>query len=336
MITKNNFLNTKVHFYLNDENIVYSSGKKIYFKANENNFVLDFSNFFEKYFYRFRLLARLFRINRLNVIRLSSKKYLVIEKGKLYIIFNGIAHYKFKFPFTKYVHVNTISVHKNSIVVGEYGNSMGKYDVGVFFSNDGGDSWKRISLFKKKEVKEILAVYFDDFTNNYWVFTGDKINESKVVVFSDDWTYIKSIGENNLKFRSISAFFFKNHVIWYMNNPFGDSYVIKYLRENGKIIIGQKLPGPAWYSILFEDKYYLSITSEKSYNSNDVFLLSSDDAENWKVENIFFKDCYPKNLFLYGLINFAQIDLKSNSIACYFESVNDYDGKTLFLNNERN
>tara|TARA_B100000787_G_scaffold170189_1_gene164704 strand:+ start:8755 stop:9753 length:999 start_codon:yes stop_codon:yes gene_type:complete len=331
MNTKNKFLNTKVHFYLNDENIVYSKGKKIFFKSNEKNFVLDFSNFFEKCFYRFTLLARLFRINRLNVIRLSSEKYMVIEKGKLYIIFNGIIHYKFKFPFTKYVHVNTISINKNSIVVGEYGNSMGKYDVGVFFSNDGGDSWKRISLFKKKEVKEILAVYFDDFTNNYWVFTGDKINESKVVVYSEDWTYIKCIGENNLNFRSISAFFFKNHVTWYMNNPFGDSYVIKYLREKDEIIIGQKLPGPAWYSISYGCKYYLSIASEKSNNPNDTFLLSSDDAENWNVEKIFIKDCLPKNLFLFGLINFAQLDLESSSFACYFESVNDYDGQTLFF-----
>tara|TARA_B110000003_G_C16650890_1_gene534081 strand:+ start:734 stop:1744 length:1011 start_codon:yes stop_codon:yes gene_type:complete len=335
MHIKNKFLNARVHFYLNDENVVYSKGKKIFFKSSEKKIILDFSNFFEKWFCKFRLLSRLLRIDRFNVIRLSSEKYMIINKGKLYMIINGLIYYKFKFPFTKYVHVNTISVNKNSIAIGEYGNSKGKHDVGVFFSKDGGNNWTRISLFKKKEVKEILAVYFDDLSTNYWVFTGDKINESKVVIFSQDWTYVKTVGENNLKFRSISAFFFKNHVIWYMNNPFGESYVVKFLRENGKIIIGQKLPGPAWYSISLGDKYYLSIASEKSIHQNEVFLLSSKNAEKWKTEKIFIKDCFPKNLFLFGLINFAQLDLESNLVACYCESVNDYDGKTFFLDYER-
>ena len=336
MNIQNEIANLRVHFFDDDENLVYSIGKKVYLVIDGKKKKFDFSSKFDNLISSSKLLSRLFRINRLNVVRISKFEYLVINNGKLYMINNSIINFKFNFPFTKYVHNNTISVHNDNIVVGEYGNSNSKFDVGIYKSDNKGITWRRISLFKKGVVKQILAIYFDPYTKNYWVFTGDKINEIKIAIYSKDFVFIKFIGEKNLIFRAISVFFFKNHVLWYMNNPFGDSYVIKYNRINGTVEKCQKLPGPAWYSIYLGNKYYLSIASESSYKSNDIFLLSSSDGESWNIEKIFKKDIFPKFLFLYGLITFAEVKKNDKTLVCFVEAVKKKDSKTLFLDVKNN
>ena len=326
---KDNKFKGRIHYYYDENNNVFSHGRKLTLVNNGIKYKYNFNNFITRLLYKVSLLKRLFRLDRINVVKTSDSDYLIICNRKVYQIRNTELNFKFKFPFTKYVHPNNICVNKNTIVIGEYGDSKSKYNVGVFISKNKGVSWQKKILFSKGEIKQILSVYFDKYSNNYWVFTGDSKRESKIYLFDQNWNLKTKLGQNNLKYRAISAFFFKKHVIWCMNNPFGKSYVIKYMRDKHEIIKGEYLPGPAWYSTLAHDKIYISIASEVSYYNNDVYLMSSSDAENWKVEKIFKKDIYSKKLFLHGLLTFTKYSAFKNSLLFFCEAVSKFDGYTV-------
>ena len=334
-----NFINNKfkgrIHYYYDENNNVFSQGRKLTLVINGIIHVFDFNNYFTKLLYNFSLFRRLFRLDRINVFKTSDSDYLIICNKMVYQIRNTELNFKFKFPFTKYVHPNSICINKNTIIIGEYGDSKSKYNVGVFISENKGLSWQKKILFSKGEIKQILSVYYDKYKNNYWVFTGDNKRESKIFLFDHNWKLKNKLGQNNLKYRAISAFFFKKHVIWCMNNPFGKSYVIKYMRDNHEIIRGENLPGPAWYSTLTNDKIYISIASEVSYYKNDVYLMSSSNAENWKIEKIFKKDIFSKKLFLHGLLTFTRQNSIKNSLLFFCEAVRKFDGYTVKLLNEK-
>jgi hypothetical protein len=276
-----------------------------------------------------RLISRLLRLERINVLKISASRLLVIYMGEVFVydIHTGILSAVYKFQRTRYVHTQSIAVSGSQIVVGEYGKVGPFKDVGVLASNDAGITWRYFPLFARGSTKNILAVKYDDIGDQYWIFTGDSETESEIALFDRDFNRKASIGRG-LDFRAISSFYLPTKVVWLTDNPFGESGVFVYDRESGKISAGHSLPGPVWYCTEVGGKAYACTAAEDVSGAagQNVYLLSSGDYVNWQTVCQFRKDRLDKRLFLYGLGTFPVHSARTENIYVNFDAVRGYDG----------
>jgi hypothetical protein len=323
--------NFRYHKYFDDFNFIKSVGGKIILCKNgiTSTFIVDYPFFV--FFARFNLFRRLLRLNRINIRELPNDDILVIYNFKLYLIQDYIVRKKITFNFTRYVHDETISIENNKIVIGEYGNSNGKYAVGVYISNDFGVSWIKRDLHSPGVVKNILSVKFDTFSQKYWVFFGESKEQSRIETYDLDWSLNEIIGFGDILYRAISSFFTSNTVFWFMNNPGGDSFLIKYDRFSGKITKGYKFPGPIWYSTFNNGQFFLSTASEES-TSNKIYVLVSNNCEDWEIIKAYEKDLFNKKYFLYGMVSFPIQHNTINKLLIYCEALKNNDNKMDFIN----
>jgi hypothetical protein len=276
-----------------------------------------------------RVASRLLRIHRINVLRISKTKILIIYRNGVFIYelptlaLTQVHH----FPLTHYVHTQSISVHEGRIVIGEYGNIGRSKSVGALISLDGGTTWNYRSIFDQGLVKNILAIKYDVHDQNYWVFTGDSHSESGIYLFDQDFKLRKTVG-TGLAFRAISSFHLVDKVVWLTNNPFGTSKVQAYDRNSGRIGTGPSLPGPVWYSAqLGSDIYCCTAAEDVAGEAGDhVYVLHSCDYLHWDVLYQFKKDRMNKRLFLYGLGTFPQMGKANLTAYLNLDAVEAFDG----------
>jgi hypothetical protein len=269
----------------------------------------------------------------MNVRELNNGDILIIYNFKVYLIHEKNIQKKFKFRYTRYTHDETISIKNNTIVIGEYGNSKGKFSVGVYISHDNGISWFKRDLKSPGLVKNILGVKYDDFDDKYWVFFGESQEQSRIETYNHDWRRLEIIGSGNFKYRAISSYFQSHSVFWFMNNPNGDSFVIRYNRNDGIISQGYKFPGPIWYSINKSNGYFLSTASEEN-TSCYAHILFSKDCENWHVLRTFEKDRLNKKYFLYGMISFPIQESLGQNLIFYCEGLRYNDNRMNIISYE--
>lgn len=319
----------RFHSIIDNKNYIKSFGSRALVCENgiENSFYFD--NVIFAFLANFKLFQRLLRLNRSTIKKLDNGTVLIIYNYKLLIWKKNKLIKKIQFPFTRSIHNETISIEGNEIVVGEYGNSENIYSVGVYISHDFGETWKKKDLVSNGIVRNILSVKFDRFKSQYWIFFGQSEKECRIVIYNKDWLLVKVVGESQFKYRAISSLFFKNHVLWFMNNPEGRSFVFKYNRKSGLLEKGFEFPGPVWYSFSSENKYFISTASEEN-TVNKVYLLSSLDGEKWDVISSYKKDKFNKKYFLYGLLSFPDQVIENKKIFMYGEAIEKFDGKMFY------
>ena len=321
----------RFHSIIDNENYIKTLGSKAVICQNNVKNSFYFDNILFSFLAYFKLLRRLLRLNRATVKKLDNGSILIIYNYKLLIWKNNKLTKKIQFPFTRSTHNETMSIEGKEIVVGEYGDSGNIFSVGVYISYDFGETWRKKNLMNKGIVRNILSVKYDRYNSEYWVFFGQSEKESRIIIYNKEWVMSKVIGENDFKYRAISSFFFKDHVLWFMNNPKGKSYVIKYNRNNGLIEMGKEFPGPVWYSFSSNNSYFLSTASEEN-TSDQVYLLSSIDCESWKVIGNYQKDKFNKKYFLYGLLSFPDQEIKNEKLILFGEAIERYDGEMFIVN----
>lgn len=283
---------------------------------------------------RIRIVSRLLRIHRINVLRISKTKLLIIYMNDVFVYeLPSKALVKVhRFPLTHYVHTQSIAVHGERIVIGEYGNIGRSKSVGALISLDGGETWNFKSLFEQGLVKNILAIRFDVYDQDYWVFTGDSDSESGIYRFDLEFNLQDTVG-TGLAFRAISSFHLKDKVVWLTNNPFGTSSVQVYDRRSGVTRTGATLPGPVWYSAQLGTDVYCCTAAEDvaGVAGDNVYLLHSCDYFHWNVLHQFKKDRMNKRLFLYGLGTFPQMGEANSTAYLNLDAVEDFDGSVIEL-----
>ncbi len=278
---------------------------------------------------RIRAASRLLRLHRINVLRISKTRVLIIYRNEVFIyeLPTQALTRVHRFPLTHYVHTQSISVHENRIVIGEYGNIGKRKSVGALISLDGGATWHYRSLFDQGLVKNILAIKYDVQDCLYWVFTGDSDRESGIYLFDQDFKRQTTVGQG-LAFRAISSFHLADKVVWLTNNPFGTSTVQVYDRISQSTRAGQSLPGPVWYSARLGADIYACTSAEDVAGEagEHVYVLHSRDHLHWNLLCQFKKDRMNKRLFLYGLGTFPQMGQTASTVYLNLDAVEGFDG----------
>jgi len=336
-LKKNNYLTPEiVHYYDSDKkDVILSQGNKFFLNVhNKEYFLIINLKWYFIFFAKFRILRRLFRLDKSNVV-LNSKKNGAIIIYQKYIYFycfeKKTLNIVSKLKNHRNVLHNSIAVTKNGIFFGEYGPNVHKTKVPVWASFNDGRSWKIIYNFPSHSIKHIHGIYDDPFKNDLWITTGDSNGECYLFkVPNKKFNNIIKYGDGTQKWRAVSLLFKKKYIIWGMDSPLQTSNLQIFDRNTKKLKKGCSFPGPVWYSKIFSDKSAILQTSVEIGNgvkSNYSSLFYSKDLINWSEIYKFKKDIFPKKLFKFGVIAFSEGLQSSKDFLFSAEGLKNIDGK---------
>ena len=105
--------------------------------------------------------------------------------------------------------------------------------------------------------------HWDEYTERFWVFTGDRDDETQIITFDSNFSNERSIGRNSQIYRAVSAIFTKKYVYWFMDSPIETSHLIKYCRKTESIYKMQSFPSPVYFSLSLQDGGHLIGTTHE-------------------------------------------------------------------------
>jgi hypothetical protein len=336
-LKKNNYLEPELaHFYSSKKNdIILSQCNKFYLHLNNKEYFFTINlKWYLIFFAEFRILRRLLRLDKSNVVLNFNKNGVIIIYQK-YIYFYCLKEKKLnlvsKLKNHRNVLHNAIAVTKNGIFFGEYGPNKYKKKIPVWCSYNDGRNWKIIYNFPGGLIKHIHGIYNDPFKNNLWITTGDSNGECYLFkVPNKKFDNIIRYGDGSQKWRAVSLLFKKNHVIWGMDSPLQTSNLQIFNTKTKKLKKGCSFPGPVWYSKVFSDHSAILQTSVEigdGVKSNYSSLFYSKDLINWYEIYKFKKDIFPKKLFKFGVIAFSEGIQSSKDFLFSAEGLKKIDGK---------
>jgi hypothetical protein len=328
-------INREIIHFVEGSTHISSKYRTIYYKYGNEHFeiVLPDSNL-NKVLGKFRLLRRLFRLDKCNVFKVN-KDLVIIKRGKVFL-------YDFEFGSLKLtlklkncrnlLHQSICSNSKGYIYFGEYGRNKNRNSVPIYRSTDLGNSWSIIYTFPPNTVKHVHGCYFDKFTDKIWVCTGDFENENFIICSDENFENVNYIGDGSQRFRAVNLIFKEDKVHWLMDSQLEYSYHIEYNRNSQSTKAKYFFKGPIWYIKELESKYYLAATAQEigvGVLDKKVHLYCSKDLENWFEIAEFEHDGLPKRFFKFGVIGFADGEQFLDDFYMFFEAIRGFDGKII-------
>jgi len=281
----------------------------------------------------FRISRRFLRLDKVNVF-LHKLDLIIIRKGKVYY---------YNYHEEKLIHTLTLrncrtllynsitSSPEGYIYFGEYGSNKKRKPVTIYCSKNGGSSWNELYTFPAGSIRHIHGCYYDIYTDNIWVCTGDFENENWLFRADKTFRNISRFGDGQQKFRTCNLIFLKNEIHWLMDSHLEQCYHVIMNRKTNNITLNQKLQGPVIYLKELDGGYYLATTSQeigKGVLDDKTYLYISFDLKNWKIAAKFDHDGLPKRLFRFGLIGFAAGKQTIDCFYMFIESLKKLDGKS--------
>lgn len=226
-----------------------------------------------------------------------------------------------------------VAISCSGVYFGEYGANPGRESVPVWSSHDDGRSWNVVHQFPAGSIKHVHGVYTDPYTNSLWIPTGDFENECFIYeVPGADFTRMQRHGNGRQEWRTVGMFFEHERIVWGMDSQLQTSYLQFFNRKTGNIKQGSPFPGPIWYCKKLEDGlHFIQSTVEIGIGSQSNFshVFVSNDLENWHEVSRHEKDLFPKRLFKFGVIAFADGKQDSQDFVIFGEALKGLDGKVL-------
>lgn len=280
-----------------------------------------------------RLLRRLFRLDKCNVIRVSNK--LVIIRGGIVYNYDLIEKSLLKtldlVSCKNVLHQSICITSCGKVFFGEYGRNSNRESVNIYRSVDAGLSWEIVHSFPAGEIRHVHGCYFDLFENKIWTLTGDLNGENKILVSNLDFTDIRVYGDGSQKYRSVSIIFEQSCVHWFMDSPTEENYHFTLDRKTEQISMNSSFPGPIWYVKQLQDGIcLLGTTVEIGQGVHEKYasLWLSKDLKKWELVAKFSKDCLPMPYFKWGVIGFSDGVQYSDDFVLHFEALSGLDGSS--------
>lgn len=228
------------------------------------------------------------------------------------------------------LHQSISVVDNREIFFGEYGNNPSRLGVPVYRSLDGGKHWETIFTFPKGKTKHVHGCYRDPYEDKIWVLTGDFDNECHILCADRDFKSVEWIGNGRQEYRACNVFFEKEAIHWIMDSQLQDSFHVKLDRKTRTIEKKQRFPGPVWYIKRLTDGISLAATAQeigRGVKDRFVHLMVSKDLDTWEDLHQFRHDGFPKKVFKFGVIGFAEGAQTSQSFYLFAEAIKGLDGK---------
>ena len=171
--------------------------------------------------YSFRLIRRLLRLDKMNVIVIDNEtlKIIIIYQGVVYSSINGEKPAKiFKLEHGRNVLHNSLAkTPEGCLIFGEYYGNNNQDPVNIYRINLSNFDWDIPYTFKSGEIRHVHSCLWDKYSQKIWIFTGDFQDECRVYETGTSFEDFEIIGAGSQQWRAVSAFFTTDFVYWIMD-----------------------------------------------------------------------------------------------------------------------
>ncbi len=192
----------------------------------------------------------------------------------------------------------------NLVCYGEYRGNAERGAVHVWGATTGCESWEPVHTFT--DVRHIHGVFFDPYTESFWVTTGDDDEESGIFQTFDRFGTLNKVAGGNQQLRAVQLLFTEQYVYYGSDTPIDKNYIYRMERISGRIECLQAVGSSVFYGCKVGDALFFSTAVEPSdINRTDAAeLWCSLDGENWSLLRTFEKDRLSLRYFQYGQVLF--------------------------------
>lgn len=309
----------KILFYNNK--IIYSViNDKIYVS---NNFSIQTPelliklplSFIEVILYRLPLINRLFRrtINHLTVVN----NFIIIFTNKSIFKYDTISKEIIKYnQYTIDYRVLTLCNYNEKIYFGEYKSNSTRSPIRLLELDPRTMSIKTIHTFEG--IRHIHGVFFDKYTDKFWITTGDSDVES--IIWSTDKSFnnFERVVYGSQLFRAVKLLFTEKFIYYGTDSPLAQNYICRINRITNKVEKLQKIDSSVFWGCKVKDFLFFSTVVEPSKINTTKYSVvwCSQDGKSWKELDRFKKDVWHAKLFQYGQVLFPSGENNSNYLYC--------------------
>lgn len=202
-----------------------------------------------------------------------------------------------------------------TLYYGEYWSNDDRAPVGLWRSDDAGETWILAHEFPDGEVRHIHGIEDGPDGESLWVCTGDRDDESRFLVSEDRGETFEVVEGGSQTYRAASLRFRDGHVYWGTDDPSDANHLYRRDLETGKEERLGTVRGPVYYSTRVGDHLLFSTTVEKGEGNQDgcarIYVVGPDDEV--EVLAAFEKDRWHPVLFGYGTIQFPAGEAEDDS-----------------------
>jgi len=334
-----------VHYFDSEKNVLIQSQARRFSitakgKESEIKIPLPLMN---RLFSKFRLLRRLLRLDKSNCYPVFSEKgnleaVIIIYQSTVYLWDFKQLKKTYSLPGCRNVMHQAIAESiEGYLFFGEYGSNKNRDEVPIYRSIDRGKTWHEIYRFAKNTIKHVHAIQWDNYEGKLWISTGDQEGECQILLADIDFDKLEVLGDGSQRWRTCHLIFEQDYVVWGMDSPLTDCYMVKLSRKTRQTELLSKISGPVWYGRKWSDGKYLVTTSvEPGINclDNKAKVYISDDLHNWEVLWEFDKDHFNPVYFKFGSIGFSNGNDGRSDFYMHFEAITGFDGRSVLVNKD--
>jgi len=197
-----------------------------------------------------------------------------------------------------------VARHGVFLCYGEYLNNADRRAVRIWASEDSGLTWNCAWTFAG--VRHVHGVFFDEFTGNFWVTTGDDDEESAIWVTEDRFGSLHRVVGGSQATRAVQLLFTADSVYFGSDSPLERNYL--YRLERGRLGTErlQAVGSSVFFGCKVGHRLFFSTAVEPSTTnfSRHAELWCSTDGDRWRILRSFRKDAWSLKYFQYGQVLF--------------------------------
>ena len=248
-------------------------------------------------------LSRLFRTGFHHLHVLHNKSLIVFANKSIYLLGQDSTSFQYVGPI-KCSKPLCVSVHEDAIVYGEYSRNVNRSPVPLYKSEDAGLSWFVAHTFEG--IRHIHGVFFDKFSDKYWITTGDSDEESSIWMADKDFSTLERVLTGAQKFRAVQLLFDPHFIYYGSDTPDGENHLYRLCRRTQKSECLNEVGAPVFFGTMVLNHIFFSTAIEKSnYKAiNSAKIWHSVDGKKWDCIVSLGRSLLPLRLFQNGQILF--------------------------------
>jgi hypothetical protein len=195
----------------------------------------------------------------------------------------------------------------DAIFYGEYRDNAERAPVKVMGSRDGVE-WSVVREIPG--VRHIHGIYFDPFSGDLWLTTGDDGEECAIWRSRDSFKTLERVHFGTQQTRAIPLLFSTDHVYYGTDTPLEPNYVWRFDRQGGAPVRLHAVEGSVFHAMRAGRWLLFSTAVEPSdvNHSRDAVIYGSPDGQEWREISRHRKDALDMRFFQYGQLSFPSGD----------------------------
>lgn len=283
----------------------------------------------------FALTRRFFRAEITSFYSLSNGDRLAVAKKGLFLQKKGSNSFYKCFATPRGSKPLRICIAPSGeLFLGEYFQNVEKRAVHVYSSEDNGQNWHIAYTFPEGSINHIHGIFFDKYTNRFWVATGDRENECIIGYTEDDFKTFVEVFRGGQEYRTCQLFFYKDFIVFGTDTQYGQNSLRKIDRQTLEITELQKVQGSVIKGGQVGDVAFISTTVEPSEVNKDKYahLWVTKDGLHWEEKYKAKKDWLPFKM-QYGTFEFPQYYGINKLEKLFFSgrALKGLDGKSTYI-----